>query len=311
MIPSTTYVVNGLVVEVLGRNGLLDDLLLDLLAELLGGDILAVLGGYDDSVDTEGNNGAVVVLVLDGNLSLGVGAEPWEGAVTAGLGHGSVQLVGELKGKGEELGGLVGGITEHDTLVTGTEGLKAVVKVETLGDIGGLLLDGDEKVKGLVVKALGRVVVTNVLDGLTDNLLVVDLGLGGNLTEDHDHTSLGGSLASNLGHGVLGQAGVEDGIGNLIGNLVGVTLTYGLGLIKAKGRSAQSRRENSDAMRGWTRAAYGEEEGALVVVLPAANIDAIAAVGCTVGGHCEVYMRKRRVKRETESVVKTRQKMAY
>jgi hypothetical protein len=149
--------------------------------------------------------------------------------------------MGELKGKGEKFGGLVGGITKHDTLITGTEGLEAVVKVKTLGDIGGLLLDGDKKVKGLVVETLGRVIVTDVLDSVTDNLLVVDLGLGGDLAEDHDHAGLGGSLASNLGHGVLGQAGVEDGIGNLIGDLVGVTLTYRLGLIEAERWSAQPR----------------------------------------------------------------------
>jgi hypothetical protein len=228
-------VVDGVLIEVLGGDAGLDDLLLDLLAELLSGDILAVLGRDDDSVDTEGDDGTVVVLVLDGDLGLGVGAEPREGAVAAGSGHGSVQLVGELEGKGEELGGLVGGITEHDTLVTGTEGLEAVVKVETLSDIGGLLLNGDEEVEGLVVEALGGVIVADVLDSVADNLLVIDLGLGGDLAEDHDHTGLGGSLASNLGHGVLSQAGIEDGIGDLIGNLVGVALTYGLGLEKWNG----------------------------------------------------------------------------
>lgn len=177
-----------------------------------------------------GNNGTVVVLVLDGDLGLGVGAEPGEGAVTAGSRHGSVELVGEEKGEGEELRGLVGGVSEHDTLVTGTELLEGLLVVETLGDIGGLLLNGDEQVKGLVVEALGGVIVADVLDGVTDNLLVVELGLGGDLTEDHDHTGLGGGLASDLGEGVLSQAGVEDGIGDLIGDLVGVTLTDRLGL---------------------------------------------------------------------------------
>jgi hypothetical protein len=47
-------VVDGLVVEELGGDDLLDDLLLDLLAELLSGDVLAVLGRDDDSVDTLG-----------------------------------------------------------------------------------------------------------------------------------------------------------------------------------------------------------------------------------------------------------------
>lgn len=222
--------VDGLVIKVLGGDGLLDDLLEDLLAELLGGDVFAVLSRDDDSVDAERDDGTVVVLVLNGNLGLGVGTEPGERAIAAGGRHGSVKLVGEEESEGEELGGLVGGITEHDTLITSTEVLEAVIQVKTLSDIGGLLLDGDEEVQGLVVEALGGVIVADVLDGLADNLLVVELGLGGDLAEDHDHAGLGGSLASDLGEGVLGQAGIEDRVRNLIGDLVGVTLTDGLGL---------------------------------------------------------------------------------
>lgn len=223
-------VVDGVIAEVLGGDDLLDDLLLDLLSELLGGDIGRVLSRDDDGVDALRDNGTVVVLVLDGDLGLGVGSEPREGAVTASSGHGSVELVGEEESKGEELRGLVGGITEHDTLVTGTELLKSLLVVETLGNVRGLLLDGDEQVAGLIVKTLGGVIVTDVLDGVTDDLLVVELGLGADLTKDHDHTGLGGSLTSNLGEGVLTKAGIEDGVGNLISNLVGVTLTNGLGL---------------------------------------------------------------------------------
>lgn len=84
--------------------------------------------------------------------------------------------------------------------------------METLGDVGRLLLNGNEDVAGLVVETLVGAVVTNVLDGLTNDLLVVETSLGGDLTEDHDHTGLGGSLASNLGEGILLQAGIEDGI---------------------------------------------------------------------------------------------------
>lgn len=103
--------VDGLVVEVLGGDDLLDNLLEDLLAELLGGDVGAVLGGNDNGVDTLGDDGTAVVLVLNGDLSLGVGSQPGKGAVVSGLGHGSVKLVGELDGEGKELGGLVSGIT--------------------------------------------------------------------------------------------------------------------------------------------------------------------------------------------------------
>lgn len=141
----------------------------------------------------------------------------------------------ELKGEGEQLGGLVSGIAEHDTLVTGTKLLKSLVVVQALGDIGRLLLNGDEQVESLVVEALGGVIVADILDGVTDDLLVVDVSAGRDLTEDHDHAGLGGGLASDLGQRVLSQAGIENGIRDLISNLVGVTLANRLGLIK-KGR---------------------------------------------------------------------------
>jgi hypothetical protein len=225
-----TYVVDGLVIQVLGGDDLLDNLLLDLLSQLLGGDVLAVLGGDNDGVYSEWDDCAIVVLVLDSDLGLGVGSEPWQASVSAGSRHLSVELVGQLKSQWEQFWGLIGSISEHYTLVTSTELLEGLLVVETLGDIGGLLLNGNQNVASLVVEALGRVVVSDVLNGTTDNFLVVEAGLGGDLTEDHNHTGLGGSLASNLGQRVLSQAGIENGIGDLIGDLVRVSFTYRLGL---------------------------------------------------------------------------------
>lgn len=70
--------------------------------------------------------------------------------------------------------------------------------VETLGDVGRLLLNRDEDVASLVVETLLGRVVTDALDRVTDDLLVVDVGLGGDLTENHDHSRLGGGFASDL-----------------------------------------------------------------------------------------------------------------
>jgi hypothetical protein len=221
--------VDGVLVEVLGGDGLLDDLLLDLLAELLNGDVGRVLGGDNDGVNTERNDGTVVVCVLDGDLGLGVGPEPRKGAVVAGIGHGLVKLVGKLDGERKVLGSLVGGISEHDTLVTGTKLLESLLVVKTLSNIGALLLNGNEDVASLVVETLLGRIVANVLDGVTDDLLVVNLCLGGDLAEDHDHAGLGGSLAGDLGERVLLEAGIEDGVGDLVSDLVGVTLANGLG----------------------------------------------------------------------------------
>lgn len=191
-------VVDGLVIKEFVRDDLLDELLLDDGAELLGAHIVAVLGRDNDGVDALRLDGTIVVSILNGDLGLGVGTKPGDRAVVTGGGHGKVELVGEEDGEWEELRSLVGSISEHDTLVTSTELLKGLLVVETLSNIGRLLLNGDQDVAGLVVEALGRVIVANLLDGTTNDSLVVESGLGGDLTKDHNHTSLGGSLTGDL-----------------------------------------------------------------------------------------------------------------
>ena len=93
-----------------------------------------------------------------------------------------------------------------------------------LGGGAYLLLDGDNDVACLVVKSLGGVVVADVLDGIADDLLVVDRRAGGNLAEDHDHASLAAGFAGNTGGLVVLDAGVKDGIRDLVAELVGVAL---------------------------------------------------------------------------------------
>lgn len=50
----------------------------------------------------------------------------------------------------------------------------------------------------MLLLTFGAVVVSDVLDGVADDLLVVDVGLGGDLAADHDHAGLGHSLAGDL-----------------------------------------------------------------------------------------------------------------
>jgi heme/copper-type cytochrome/quinol oxidase subunit 2 len=49
----------------------------------------------------------------------------------------------------------------------------------------------------------------------THDVVVVQVGLGGDLTEHHHLIVLGGGLAGHLGQGVDGQAGIEDGVRDL------------------------------------------------------------------------------------------------
>ena len=104
--------------------------------------------------------------------------------------------------------GLIGSIAKHDALVTGANLLKRAV-VQGLSDVRRLLFDGDEDVAGLVVKTLGRVVVSDLFNRVADDFLVVYDGFGADFAKDHDHASLGGSLTGNLGKRVLLEASIE------------------------------------------------------------------------------------------------------
>lgn len=200
--------VDGTLVTQVCGDDLLDDLLQEILLEGLKADILRVLSGDDNSVNTKRDGGTTFLLVFNGDLSLGVGTKPRKESTATSSSHGSVQLVREDNSEGHELFSLVCRITEHDTLITSTVVLEVTV-VKTLSDIGRLLLNGDEDVASLVIETLGRVIVSNVADGVTDDLLVVQLGVGGDFTKDHDHTSLRGGFATDLGVGVLSEAGIE------------------------------------------------------------------------------------------------------
>ncbi|RYR31617.1 hypothetical protein Ahy_B01g056449 [Arachis hypogaea] len=92
-----------------------------------------------------------------------------------------------------------------------------------------LLLNVD---KNLAVVSIKTNIVgneSNVPAGVADNLLVVYIGLSCNLSKDHDHVGLGAGFTGNLAVWVLLEAGVKDSIGDLITELVWVSLVHRLG----------------------------------------------------------------------------------
>ena len=132
----------------------------------------------------------------------------WARHRATSIGQSTIELGSEHDSQRHVLLRLIGGIAEHDTLVTCTMVLEGAL-VKTLCNIRRLLLNCDEDVAGLVVEALFRVIVTDVLDGVADDLLEIDLGLCSDLAKHHDHASLRGRLACDLGEGILLKASIE------------------------------------------------------------------------------------------------------
>jgi len=108
-------------------------------------------------------------------------------------------------GKRHKLGCLISSIPKHVTLVTSTNLLRLLgqMTVDTLGDVGTLLLNVDQDLAVVSIKTDISRCESDFPAGITDNLLVVHGSLGGDLTENHDHVGLGAGLTSDLALGIL------------------------------------------------------------------------------------------------------------
>ena len=189
------------------------------LAQGLVVDLGGVLGRDDHRVDADRD----VVLVLDRHLALGVGAEPGDRAVLAQLGDLVDDPVRQRDRQGHQLGRLVGGVAEHQALVAGADVLaRGGVLVHALGDVGGLLAQGDHHGAGGGVEPHVAGGVADVADDLADDGGVVDHRLGRDLAGQADQAGGQEALAGHPGVGVLGEDGVEDAVGDLVGHLVGM-----------------------------------------------------------------------------------------
>ena len=65
--------------------------------------------------------------------------------------------------------------------------------------------------------------VTDFANHLADDFRIVDRGRGGNLAGHHRHARGDQRLAGDAAIGVLGEQGIENTIGNLVGEFVGVS----------------------------------------------------------------------------------------
>ena len=144
------------------------------------------------------------------------------------LGQTAAELVGQGDGGGHQLRGLVAGVAEHHALVAGADGLVAVA-VHAHGDVAALLVDGGEHRAGPGVKAVGGIVVADLVHGAADDVGDVHVAFGGNFAHYRHHAGGGDGLAGYPPVGVLGQDGVQDGVGDLVADLVGMSLGDGLG----------------------------------------------------------------------------------
>ena len=208
-----------------------------------------MLRGDDDGVHTYG----LTVLVANGDLSLAVGTQVLQGAIVADLSQALSQAARQIMRHRHQGRGLVRSIAEHHALVARADQIDRVGSGTALGlkrfvhalrDIGALFVDEAHDTAGFAVKTVLCAVIADAADGVTRDLLHVNIGLRANLAgNDHGargHERLacaadvvdvsgyavGGHVALGLQCGLFGKDGIEDGVGHLVCDLVGMSLGH-------------------------------------------------------------------------------------
>jgi hypothetical protein len=82
---------------------------------------------------------------------------------------------------------------------------------------------------GLVVEPVLGAGVADVLDDLADDFLKIDVTAGRDLAGNDRQAGRHERFACDACNGILRQDGIEHAIGNLIGNLVGMSFSNGFG----------------------------------------------------------------------------------
>src|SRR5690606_36848305 len=124
--------------------------------------------------------------------------------------------------------GFIAGITKHQALVACALVFR-LGAVYALGDVDRLLTDDVHHATGGAVKADGGGGVANVVDHATDQIFQVNPGSGGDFAGKDGNACFDHGLTGNTGVFVLGDDGVEHGVGNLVGNFARMAFRDRLG----------------------------------------------------------------------------------
>ena len=213
----------GAGVQQLGGQYVLDDFFQHGFAQIALADFRVVLGRQHDGV----NRDRLAVVVAQGDLALGVRAEPGQYAVFAQVGLTLHQAVRVKQRCGHQHIGFVSGVTEHQALVASAL-IFGLGTVNALINVDRLFADGVEHGTAGAVKTDVRAVVANTADYVADDVFQIHIAGGGDFTGYDGHAGFYQRLHRHAGVFVAGDNGIEYRVGNLIRHFVGVAFRNGL-----------------------------------------------------------------------------------
>jgi len=180
---------------------------------------------------------ALVLLVPHRHLRLPVGAQVRKDLRLAHLAQPLREPVREHDRQRHQLVRLVRGVAEHHPLVARADAVERIFVavlllergVDALRDVGRLLVDGDDDAARVGVEAELRARVADLRHLAAHEPRNVDVRIGRDLARDDDEAGGDERLAGDAAVHVLGENRVEDGVRDLVGDLVRVALGDRLG----------------------------------------------------------------------------------
>ena len=136
-------------------------------------------------------------------------------------------------GHGHIFGRLVAGIAEHHALIARADVRASVLGaaleriVHAHGDVAGLLVERGQHGAGLAVKAVFGAVIADVEDFLARDFVDRHARSGADFAHDQHKASGGAALAGDVRIGILCEYGVQNGVGNLVADFVGMSFGHG------------------------------------------------------------------------------------
>mmetsp|Transcript_9375 Transcript_9375/g.17442 ORF Transcript_9375/g.17442 Transcript_9375/m.17442 type:complete len:292 (-) Transcript_9375:1156-2031(-) len=193
---------------------------------------LGMLGGNHHCMDLQGLHRAIFFLaILNCHLSFSIRAQPPQFAVLAHI----CQLLAQARRHGVRQGhavfGLITGVAKHDALISCSHVHLVFAHVNATRNVWALLIDADDHLTTLVTQALtintrqiiNKRVKADLGHNTTNHLLVVNLGLSGDLAHYCNHVIFCGCLTCHFALWIFSQASIQDSIRHLIAELVWMT----------------------------------------------------------------------------------------
>mmetsp|Transcript_20883 Transcript_20883/g.29022 ORF Transcript_20883/g.29022 Transcript_20883/m.29022 type:complete len:239 (-) Transcript_20883:149-865(-) len=201
--------VNSFIIQILFRYDWLNHMFHEVGGDLFIGNILRMLSRNNNGMNSLGDRNTIFQFVLTCYLRLTIWTDPFTSSILTDLRQFGSKRRCQHVCQGHQRFSFICGIPKHNSLITSTS-IFRFDSIDRLGNIGRLFFNGNNDIACFVIKALGRIIVSNILNGITDHLFIIDSGCCSDFTKDHHHTCLTASLTGHTRIRITCNASIQN-----------------------------------------------------------------------------------------------------